>query len=80
MGGSESCYLTVMVGVEIIQEHAVATMFEARTFKAVSSGHGFCDVVDDVTARSSSLLTLAAAWVIVVVVDAITVSVCTIVG
>ena len=60
-------HLTVMVGVEMIQEHAVATMFEARAFSAVSSGHGFCEVVDDVTARSSSLLTFAAAVTVVVV-------------
>jgi aerobic-type carbon monoxide dehydrogenase small subunit (CoxS/CutS family) len=33
-------WLTVTVGVEMIQEHAVATTFEARAFRATSSGQG----------------------------------------
>ena len=59
--------LTVTVGVEMIQEHAVAMTFEARTFRAVSSGQGFCDVVDELIARSSRRLAFAAPATVVVV-------------
>jgi hypothetical protein len=52
-------WLTVTVGVEMIQEHAVATTFEARAFRATSSGQGWTEVVDDLTARSSRRLTFA---------------------
>ena len=53
--------LTVVVGVEIMQEHAVAMIFEARSFRAVSSAQGFADVVDEESARSWRRLSVRSA-------------------
>jgi uncharacterized protein (UPF0261 family) len=66
-----------------MHEQAVATMFEARSFRATSSGQGCADGVaglpkgtgvDDVTALAPRL-PLAAAAVIVIVVNSVAVEV-----
>ena len=75
--------LTVTVGVEMMHEQAVATTFDARSFRATSSGQGCADVVAtlpngtgvDGVAALAPRLPLAAAAVMVTVVNSVAVEV-----